>query len=146
MNCSKRKPQAWTDTLVQPKQWKRDMRFGTWNVRNLYRSGSLTAAARELATNKLDLVGVKEVRWDTRGTGRAEDYNFFYGKGNENHQLGTTTVMREEFVSERMSYIAPRGRWCNNIVLNVHAPSEEKSNDSKDSFYEELQQVFLSFS
>ena len=24
------------------------MRFGTWNVRSLYRSGSLTAAAREL--------------------------------------------------------------------------------------------------
>ena len=25
------------------------MRFGTWNVRNLYRAGSLTAATRELA-------------------------------------------------------------------------------------------------
>jgi len=25
------------------------MRFGTWNVRNLYRAGSLAAAARELA-------------------------------------------------------------------------------------------------
>jgi len=39
-----------------------------------------------------------------------------------------------------------RGRWCNIIVLNLHAPSEEKSDDSKDSFYEELEQVFfLSF-
>jgi len=28
----------------------------------------------------------------------------------------------------------------------VHAPSEEKSNDSKDSFYEELEQVFDHFS
>jgi hypothetical protein len=28
---------------------KRDKRFGTWNVRSLYRAGSLTAAARELA-------------------------------------------------------------------------------------------------
>jgi hypothetical protein len=53
------------------------MRFGTWNVRNLYRSGSLTAAARELARNKLDLVGVKKVRWKKGGTVRAEDYNFF---------------------------------------------------------------------
>ena len=41
-----------------------------------------------------------------------------------------------------MSYIALRGRWCNIIVLNVHAPSEEKSDGSKDSFYEELEQVF----
>jgi hypothetical protein len=27
----------------------------------------------------------------------------------------------------------------------VHAPSEEKSNDSKDGFYEELEQVFDHF-
>jgi len=42
------------------------MRFGTWNARSLYRSGSLTAAAAagELARYKLDLVGVQEVRWD----------------------------------------------------------------------------------
>ena len=26
--------------------------------------------------------------------------------------------------------------------MNEHAPSEEKSDDSKDSFYEELEQVF----
>jgi hypothetical protein len=38
-----------------------------------------------------------------------------------------------------------RGRWCNIIVLNVHAPTEEKSDDSKDSFYEELEQVFDHF-
>ena len=40
-----------------------------------------------------------------------------------------------------MSYIVVRGRWCNNIVVNVHAPSEEKSDDSKDSLYELLEQV-----
>ena len=49
----------------------------------------LGALARELARYKLDLVGVQDVRWDKGGTVRAVDYNFFYGKGNENHQLGT---------------------------------------------------------
>jgi hypothetical protein len=34
-----------------------DMRFGTWNVRSLYRSGSLKTVARELGKYKLDLVG-----------------------------------------------------------------------------------------
>ena len=50
---------------------------------------ALTAVTRELARYKFDLVGVQEVRWDKGGTVRAGDYNFFYGKGNENHQLGT---------------------------------------------------------
>jgi hypothetical protein len=40
------------------------MIFGTWNVRSLYMTGALTAAAREFARYKLDLVGVQEVRWD----------------------------------------------------------------------------------
>jgi hypothetical protein len=37
------------------------MRFGTWNVRRFYRICSLTAAARELATYKLDIMGVQDV-------------------------------------------------------------------------------------
>jgi hypothetical protein len=56
------------------------MRFGTWNVRSLYRTGSFTAAARELARYKLDLVDVQDVRWDRGDTVRAEDYIFLYGK------------------------------------------------------------------
>ena len=44
------------------------------------------------------------------------------------------------FFSDKVSYIVLRGRWCR-IVLNAHAPSEEKSNYSKDGFYEELEQV-----
>jgi exonuclease III len=71
------------------RQWKRDIVLGTWNVRSLYRAGSLTAVTMELARYKLDLVGVQEIRWDKGVTVRAGDYNFFYGKGNENHQFGT---------------------------------------------------------
>jgi hypothetical protein len=47
------------------------MRFGTWNVRSLYMSGSLMTVVRELARYKLYLVGVQEVRWDKGGTVRA---------------------------------------------------------------------------
>ena len=50
-----------------------------------------------------------------------------------------------EFVSNRMPYIELRGHWCNMIVLNVHAPNEKKSGDSKYSFYEKLEQVFNHF-
>jgi exonuclease III len=56
-----------------------------------------------------------------------------------------SAVKRVEFVSDRMSYMILRGRWCNVIVLNVHVPTEEKIDDIKDRFYEELEQVFGKF-
>jgi len=42
-----------------------------------------------------------------------------------------------------VSYIVLRGRGCSIIVLNVRESSEEESDDSKDSFCEELEQVFF---
>jgi hypothetical protein len=79
----------------------------------------LKTASRELAKHKLDLVGVQEVRWDKGSTEPTDKYTFLYG--------------------------ILRGCWCDIIVLNVHAPVEDKYDDTKDSLYEEIQYVFDQF-
>jgi hypothetical protein len=87
---NRKEPRIWTDSLdKRPKRRNMDMRFGTRNIRSLYRAGSLMTVSRELSRYRLDLVGVQEIRWEGSGTVPAGEYTFFYGKGNENHELGT---------------------------------------------------------
>jgi hypothetical protein len=82
---------------------------------------------------------------------KSREFISFRGNGNENHELGTgffvhkrimPAVKRIEFVSDRMSYIIPRGCWFHIIVLNIHTPTEDKTNDLKNTCYEEFECIF----
>jgi hypothetical protein len=89
-----------------------------------------------------------------RGALNGQGIVHIYGEGGEDYQFGTgffvhkriiSAVRRVEFISDRMSYIILRGRWCSIIVLNERGPCEDEGDDVKDSFYEELGRVFDRF-
>jgi hypothetical protein len=50
------------------------------------------------------------------------------------HKRIISAVRRVEFLSDRISYIILRGRWCNVIVVNVRAPCDGTGDDIKNSF------------
>ena len=71
--------------------------------------------------------GIKIFLWKRKGKQSTGKRNFVP------HSI-VSVVRRVEFVSDRVSYITLRGRWCNILVLNVHGQSEENSDDSKENF------------
>jgi hypothetical protein len=112
-----------------------DTRFRKWNVRRVYRAGSLTTGAERVSEFKLELMGVQDVRREGGGTEPAGENTFFYGNWNDNYELRASflvhkriisAITRINFVSDRMSYTFYRGRWCH-TVLNVNAPTVARS-------------------
>jgi hypothetical protein len=110
---------------------EKDMRFGTWSIRILCWVGGLKSVT-ELQKYNLDLVGLQEVTWKG-GYQLADNCTFFYGQENVNQHWGTgifvrnriiSAVKRVEFISDRMSYITLKGRWCDITVPNMYAPTE----------------------
>ncbi|PNF21163.1 hypothetical protein B7P43_G05096 [Cryptotermes secundus] len=53
--------------------------------------------------------------------------------------------MRVELVTDRISYKKLKGHWCDIIITNVHAPTEDKIHDIRGWFYEEVEHVFDNF-
>jgi hypothetical protein len=96
------------------------MRFGTWNVRSLYRAGSLTAAARELAGYKLDLTKIDELETNSK-TKHIRDLYRGISDFKEVYQSGTNIVRYEngELFTDSHSILA---RWRNHFsqLFNVH--------------------------
>jgi hypothetical protein len=53
----------------------------------------------------------------------------------------TSPVMRVEFINDRVSCMILGSCWCHIIFMNLNAPTEDKIDDVKDSFYEEPEHV-----
>jgi len=92
-------------------------------------------------------VGAHKVRRE-KGQGKNRGYIFFQWKKEtkiinwERNFLYTTEeyqqLKRVEFIGDSISYVVLRGHWYIIIVLNMNAPTEERRDYSKDSFYEKL--------
>jgi len=61
------------------------------------------------------------------------------------HHRSLSTAKRAEYVSDRMSCIILIGRLCNIIAVNDHKPSDDKRDDSNDSFMRNLSRFSITF-
>jgi len=129
---------------------KKDLRIGTWNVRTLCQTGALQVAVRETEKYELDILAIKEVRWEGEDSILQGKYAFSFG-GTQRHEFGTGFLINNsilqaaqniEFVIERLVRYTVRTRWGNTVLLNVYAPIEVATDNGKDIFNDELERLF----
>lgn len=86
-----------------------------------------------------------------RGIVDRRDYTFYYGGDTKDKMFGTgflvTGVMRQHIidfnvVDKRISTLRCRGKFFNITIINCHAPTEEKSDEEKESFYDLLSRTY----
>ncbi|KAK9752713.1 hypothetical protein QE152_g3940 [Popillia japonica] len=136
-----------------PKQRKKHIqhkiRIGTWNVRGTFEEGALKHLINETRKYNLDVVAIQETKQKGKITTEIEDHMFF-NSGVENRMLGVgflvnniykDSVIEFEGISDRLCKIRIRGKYRKLTLINAHAHSEDKDEDIKTRFYEELDEV-----
>ncbi|KAL4148804.1 hypothetical protein QTP88_002957 [Uroleucon formosanum] len=96
------------------------------------------------------VVALQEIRWNDKGTLDLQDTTIFYGECNDRRQFGTGFAVHKSIVplvtefkstNPRISILTIKGKFFDITFLNGHAPTEEKTPEEKDDFYENLEQT-----
>lgn len=102
----------------------------------------------EVEKYKMKCVALQEIRWEDTGTTKVSQTTIFNGKWEHPHKLGTGFAIHEsimhtvkEFrdISPKISTITIKSENFDVVLINAHAPTEEKDEDEKDLFYAMLQ-------
>jgi len=127
------------------------LRLGTWNIRTLNKPGAFKYVIDANNSYKLDILALQEVRWPDSGNIKSGSTTLFYsGTNNGRCENGVGFMINEKIlhntksftpVNDRIYYIKISGRLFDLILINCYAPTEDKADDIKEKFYDELETV-----
>jgi len=98
--------------------------------------------------NIVKLTALQEIRWANTGTININETTIFYGSCTDQRQLGTGFAVHKDLVpvvkefkdiNPRISMLTIEAQWFDISFINVNAPTEDQSQDEKETFYEQLE-------
>ncbi|XP_018018974.1 craniofacial development protein 2-like [Hyalella azteca] len=148
MGQSLRETQRPTRSLVTPKNI---FTIGHWNVRTMYRGGAAAQIASEMKRYHLDVLGISECRWAGAGRTRlATGQTLIYSGDDELHEVGVAILISQQAEKSLMEWtpvnkriITARfySRYRRMTIIQVYAPHNEREEEEKEQFYQELQET-----
>ena len=122
------------------------LRMATWNVRSLYRTGSMHNVMKEMKRMKIDILGLSEVRWPGVGKVESDGVTFVYS-GGIRAEKGVGVMMTKRLscamkgfwaISDRVILMSFKGKPIDMNVIQVYAPTADADEGILEEFYEEV--------
>ena len=126
------------------------MRLCTWNILSLYKPKALKLLIDQLSKYKADITALQEMRWIGNGVIEKKECTIYYSCGNK-HMFGTGFIINQRVkhlvldfkpVNERLSVLRIKGKFYNYSIINVHLPTEEKTEEEKTVIYNLLERAY----
>lgn len=128
-----------------------EFRLFTWNVRTLHRPGALKVLTDTLESYKADVTAIQEMRWIGSKIIQKLNCDVYYSCHKDKHIFGTGFIVSKRCkhivldfkpVNERICRIRLKGKFFNTSIINAHAPTEDKTDDIKEDFYDVLGRTY----
>lgn len=122
--------------------------FGTWNVRTLNKTGALRSLLLLLEKYDIAITALQETKWTHSGIMDLRTHTILSsGSSNGRREFGVAFIVEKKMkslildfkpVSNRICTLRIKTRLHNISLINVHAPTEDKADEEKEEFYQEL--------
>jgi hypothetical protein len=105
----------------------------------------------QLDPYKLDITATQGIRQTGEGIIDKKNHNIFYSCDRKHHMFGTSFMINKRIKhlvtdfkakTPRICKICVTGLFFNYSLICVHALTEEKDDDEKDNFFEDLDQMY----
>jgi exonuclease III len=114
--------------------------------------GNMNEIAEQMLSTQLQITALQEIRWKGHGLIKKNKYSLYYSCSHQNTgQFGTGFMVRKEVEKNIMSFtpineiicmLRLKGKFHNTTLINVNAPTEEKTEEEKVKFYDDLQRTY----
>ncbi|XP_025406812.1 craniofacial development protein 2-like [Sipha flava] len=116
----------------------------------MYAAGAMTTVISALQRYLCGIVAIQEIRWTNVGNIKLRDATILYSCG-QSHEYGVGFIVNNSILpfvknfiphNERICTIQLECKWGYIAVINCHAPTENKEDQSKEEFYNQLEIVY----
>jgi exonuclease III len=118
----------------------------------MLKPGKMHEIAEQILNTQLQIVAIQEIRWRGYGHVRKEKCSLYYScNPTKTGQFGTGFIVKKELVknvlgfepyNERICKLRLKGKFHNLSIICVHAPIDDKNDEIKEQFFEDLQKVY----